>query len=346
MAHLVNNVFPLHFNGVICFEDTLGCVQVRSSLSTLEVQTKTRCPPSLALVADTSLFWGKKRPLTVSFLDSCSTSSFTHEQVKDLIKASAEDWTRGTSLCFRFLDSDDPHPDRADVRISFRKNGNYSVVGTTFVEFGQPTMNLGFRGDVTETQITRGALHEFGHALGFLHEHSSPNCPLRLNREVIKKHFENRPPEGISINDFVDNNFFLKLEGERGIEASPFDEYSIMMYKIQPGWNDGGQSIGGSASLSETDMEMVRKWYPPRTIRQSSVHVSSRRSHRLEEDVQFSMNSLHLAPVTRGDGRVIVADFRCDRPECLRTQCDTCFRHTHDPERRIERYVEGYRGGS
>ncbi|KAI0454934.1 hypothetical protein F5B21DRAFT_524319 [Xylaria acuta] len=137
-------VFPPDFDGVVCFEKTLGCLEVRSCPSTPESQPETSRPPYRALCADISLLWGLKRPLTVSFLDSRSTLSFTDEQVKDFVKDGAQEWTHGTSLYFKFLDIDDPDRDRADIRISFQGIGNYSVVGTTFVEFGKPTMNLGF----------------------------------------------------------------------------------------------------------------------------------------------------------------------------------------------------------
>ncbi|KAI0548863.1 hypothetical protein F4679DRAFT_548925 [Xylaria curta] len=120
-------------------------------------------------------------------------------------------------------------------------------------------MNLGFKRDVKKAEITRAVLHEFGHALGFHHEHSSPSCPLHLDREVIMK------DNGNSLEWFNDN--FGKLIMSGAIEASSFDIDSIMMYTIWPSWNEEEVCIRAESILSKTDRKMVRKWYPPRDTR-------------------------------------------------------------------------------
>ncbi|KAI0976962.1 hypothetical protein F4678DRAFT_415121 [Xylaria arbuscula] len=328
------------FDGVICVESAFGCVEIQSCPLQLESQRPAGGPPILHLCADTSLFWGHKRPLTVSFLDTCRTPFFTDGQVKALVKDGAEDWTCGTNLCFKFLDAEDPDQGRADIRISFQGSGTYSVVGTTFVQFRQPTMNLGLRDIRDEKQITRIVLHEFGHALGFQHEHSSPNCSLQLDRETIMKDYEGKSPRGISLRDWVDRNFVNRLESGGAVEASPFDEYSIMMYPIQRTWNTDGVYIEGGSHLSDTDRQMVRNWYPPRIIRRSSTPGLSFSPFR--DELRLSMINYGRMSSVRHDGHIAVEDFRCDKPECLVSQCDKCFRHMVDPERRMERYEKGY----
>ncbi|KAI1131246.1 hypothetical protein F5Y10DRAFT_234129 [Nemania abortiva] len=268
-------IFAPTLHGVICFEDKIGYLEVRR-YPPAQTQLEIPHPQSRALCANTSLFWNDKRPLTVSFLDTCetlpvffldayNTLSLADEAVRGLVKAGAQDWARGTSLRFKFLRTDEPNQDQANIRISFRGNGSHSVVGTTFVPAGDPTMNLCFQYCTTEREMMGLILHEFGHALGFLHEHSSPQCPFDLDRNAIAEYYKDRLLEGTSLNDWIDVNF-MKLEKERAVDVSPFDERSIMMYEILPSWSDAKKRIGGSQTLSDMDRQMVRKWYPPYAI--------------------------------------------------------------------------------
>lgn len=69
---------------------------------------------------------------------------------------------------------------KADIRVSFNpKTGSYSAIGIAAKDpsrDGQATLNLGWIKEGAEfTNENRGVtLHEFGHALGLLHEHQSP----------------------------------------------------------------------------------------------------------------------------------------------------------------------------
>ncbi|KAI1756782.1 hypothetical protein F4782DRAFT_280630 [Xylaria castorea] len=330
MSSLPITMPPQALEGAICFENTLGCFEIQSGPSTQGNRNETLRPPSRSLCADMSLLWDEERPLTVSFLDSCSASSFTNEQVQGFVKDGAYDWTRGTSLRFSFLHATDSNRDRANIRVSFQGSGNWSVLGTTSVESGKPTMNLGFERDVKKAEITRVALHEFGHALGFHHEHSSPNFPLHLDREAIMKDYDT------SSDNWFDDNF-AKLAMSSTIEASCFDIDSVMMYTIWPSWNKEEACIRGSLVLSKTDRKMVQKWYPPRSIRQSTMRVGSYRSIR---NMWLWVDSSRFTPLTQHEGPSIIDNFRCDKPECQERQCDTCYQHTRYLERRVEKYKE------
>jgi len=68
-----------------------------------------------------------------------------------------------TDLTFEFID--DYHA--ADIRISFTRDSAWSMMGTDChsVAPSQPTMNIGW-------MSARVIMHEFGHALGMIHEHS------------------------------------------------------------------------------------------------------------------------------------------------------------------------------
>jgi hypothetical protein len=83
----------------------------------------------------------------------------------------------------------------ADIRIGFINQGDYagnwSAVGTdsrdSTVEGGAPnqgSMNFGGFDQQLPVDWAGTVLHEFGHALGFEHEHQSPSggCDFRLAR--------------------------------------------------------------------------------------------------------------------------------------------------------------------
>jgi len=80
-------------------------------------------------------------------------------------------------------------PDLADIRITFEyDDGLWSFLGTECRTVAPParTMNLGAVG--TQSALYEDEkgyiLHEFGHALGLLHEHQSPGRPDSLTLDV------------------------------------------------------------------------------------------------------------------------------------------------------------------
>jgi hypothetical protein len=86
------------------------------------------------------------------------------------------EWVKYANIKFRF----EENPAISQLRISFDfRSGSWSYVGMDnlkITDAEEATMNLG--GIWNTKQISaneRGAiLHEFGHALGLMHEHQSP----------------------------------------------------------------------------------------------------------------------------------------------------------------------------
>lgn len=73
-----------------------------------------------------------------------------------------------------FVKGSDP---KADVRIAFDKNdGSWSYIGTVAVSIDpvKPTMNFRWLTETTSNkEFSRVVKHEFGHALGCIHEHQN-----------------------------------------------------------------------------------------------------------------------------------------------------------------------------
>jgi hypothetical protein len=144
----------------------------------------------------------------------------------------------------------------ADIRVSFDQAGYYSLVGNdsinrTISRPGEESLNLeGF-----DTQLPSDwkavALHEFGHAIGFEHEHQSPigDCDFRFDDDPgyvpttdqfgqFIPDSRNRRPGLYTLLGGPPNNwpkavvdFNLKqLPDSHAYEVGPFDKDSIMKY--------------------------------------------------------------------------------------------------------------------
>ena len=109
----------------------------------------------------------------------------------------------------------------SDIRIGFDSNdGAWSYIGTDCSNKWK-TMNLGF--------IDQGTvLHEFGHALGLIHEHQSPaSGGFEWNREEVIKSLSG-PPNNWDIRT-IEHNMFGKYDSSQ-LLMTEYDSHSIMHY--------------------------------------------------------------------------------------------------------------------
>jgi hypothetical protein len=198
--------------------------------------------------------WDNGRTLRCHFLDG---DDFQQGKVKD----KADIWLDYANVTFNFVTDLD-----AEIRISFQADpGSWSAVGTDclitdyFPQY-QPTMNFGWlRDDTADEEYERVVVHEFGHALGCIHEHQSPNESLQWNVDAVYAAFSG-PPNYWSKDD-IDHNILQKYSPD-GISATRFDLNSIMLYQFDGSLFEDGKGTPLNTHLSDQDKQMIGQMYP------------------------------------------------------------------------------------
>ncbi|MGH9272796.1 MAG: M12 family metallopeptidase [Ilumatobacteraceae bacterium] len=195
--------------------------------------------------------WENGRTLRVKYLDGVG-------DIQTKVTAIAKEWEQVANLTLKFVPSG-----AADIRISFLDKGfSWSTVGTdaATVPSAQPTMNYGWLEPNTSTrEYQRVVRHEFGHALGMIHEHQNPAAEGQIPWDKPKV-YAYYAQQGWSKSD-VDFNIFDTYAADITNHTS-FDSASIMQYAVPDSLTVGSFAIGWNTTLSATDVEFMRRQYP------------------------------------------------------------------------------------
>lgn len=224
---------------------------------------KRLLPGVSANPAKISFFVGKQWPvgktLRITFLDGSATQ-------RSRVKEKAAEWLTFANLKFDFKQNS-----QAEIRISFKADpGSWSAVGTDCLATqafrkDEPTMNFGWLTDDTDdVEYRRVVVHEFGHALGAVHEHQVPKGGIKWNLEAVYDYFSG-PPNNWSKED-IDFNIVQKYSVSQ-LNGTTFDKKSIMLYSFPKQFilapaSLAKQGTANNTDLSAGDKRFVTKIYP------------------------------------------------------------------------------------
>ena len=119
-------------------------------------------------------------------------------------------------------------------------------------------MNLGWlKPNTADKEYRRVVLHEFGHALGLIHEHKQPNAQIPWNERAVIEYY--RRTNGWD-EAYTRSNVLNK---EMVDSYTRFDPQSIMLYPVPKELTIGGFEIPWSnTELSELDKQFILQMYP------------------------------------------------------------------------------------
>ncbi|MCZ6835789.1 MAG: hypothetical protein O7G85_08450 [Planctomycetota bacterium] len=210
-----------------------------------ERETPNNTSDRTSLIEYTSRTWVSGMVLHIAFIGGTTAA-------QELVKSVAPEWTKYASITFEFVDE----LDAAEIRISFESTSSWSYLGTdnmSILDIDQATMDLGVLliDGFPQEKKRFAILHEFGHVLGFTHEHQNPNRTFMWNEEVVRKELAGVPTFWPS--NRIEANIFRFTNDS----SKPFDRKSVMMYAFPGSWFEGEF---GATTISDQLSEGDKQW--------------------------------------------------------------------------------------
>ncbi|MBX2930455.1 MAG: hypothetical protein KF781_00755 [Chitinophagaceae bacterium] len=203
-------------------------------------------------MADNNFLWDNGKSINVKILSGSKA-------LKDKVKKYASEWMKYANIKFNFIEQGD-----AQIRI---------YMGDKKGDYGHVTMGLGvqcLRRDpndftmhfdttdlVTDKSLKRTVLHEFGHALGLIHEHMSPVSGIQWDSAAV---YARKGMMGWS-KEMTNYQLFRKYNVSY-TNGTQYDPKSIMHYPISPWETKNRYYVDWNDELSEGDKTLIAALYP------------------------------------------------------------------------------------
>ncbi len=206
-------------------------------------------------------FWGRGALLTVGFMEG---EAALRRRVAEIARL----WVTetGADLGFEFWIEPERDAREANIRIAFQSGkGSWSVLGRFALQTNpnESTMNLGWMSlGLEEMKAKAVVLHEFGHAIGLIHEHLNPTQVINWN--VMNVVADLRQSQGWD-DATIHANMFAYYDPTT-VFATDVDPHSIMMYPIPQRWTSNGYSTGFNSALTDSDKALIRAAYGSKPV--------------------------------------------------------------------------------
>ena len=196
----------------------------------------------------TSTKWPNGSTIKVSLNGGTST-------VRAKVIQFAKQWEQYANIKFNFVTNDNT----AKIRVTFASGGSWSYIGKSTPSTGA-TMNYGWLTDNTaDSEYSRVVIHEFGHALGMIHEHQHPLVSIPWDKPAVYAYYAAAP--NYWDEETTDNNIFAKYSTTQ-TNYSAYDKFSIMHYAVPNELTIGDFEVGWNTVLSPTDKSFIASVYP------------------------------------------------------------------------------------
>jgi hypothetical protein len=227
------------------FTDRDAMLNVFDALSAKEREAAGDFGPQIVVFRRST--WARGATLRVRFLDDEASAA-------DILKI-ANEWTTDLTVHFVLVTSGPSH-----IRVKTTGIRLSSLIGKQPESTSdRPTMELGGLTTARNPAERRAfILHEFGHALGALHEHQRLGARLTWQTEVVYKYFEDK--YGMSRVDIY-RNVMRPFDESSAAASTPFDRQSVMMYPILKEFTVEGFIQPWNSVLSDYDKQLARELY-------------------------------------------------------------------------------------
>ncbi len=198
-------------------------------------------------------FWPAGQVLRVRFLNGSTA-------LQNKVFNYAKTWSTYANVTFVKVTAG-----TAEIRVLFGNIGHNSYVGTDnlLIPANLQTMNFQLTDNSVESDVRRVALHEFGHALGLMHEHQNPFANISWDKPKVYAYYA--ATQGWS-QQIVDAQVLNKQAFET-TQHTNLDPQSIMSYSIPASLTTNGFSIPWNTELSAIDKAFIGKMYSGTRIR-------------------------------------------------------------------------------
>lgn len=202
--------------------------------------------PEMAVVL--TKLWKPGRTLKISFIGTIDPT------VKQRIQFYAAKWLDHANLKYAWVSKN------GDIRISCKPGGSWSYIGTDALTISKSkaTMNYGWLTPTSpEDECSRVVIHEFGHALGAIHEHQHPAGGIPWDKPMVYAYYARQGWDQAQ----VDTNIFAKYSFDQ-LNMTDYDKLSIMHYAVPNDLTIGDYEVGWNTFLSANDMVLAKRVYP------------------------------------------------------------------------------------